>query len=341
MRAPEFWRHDGALARLLSPLGLGWQLAGAARRAATTPRRVGVPVICVGNLVAGGAGKTPVVLSLLELLTARGLTPVALTRGYGGSAAGPLLVDPARHDAALVGDEALLLARAATTWVARDRLDGAREAVEEGSDVIVMDDGFQNPGLAKDFSLLVVDSGYGFGNGRVMPAGPLREPAAAGLARADAVVLLGEETIGETEKNLIDRAGRPLLRARLVPRDPALAQSLRGQRVYAFAGIGRPAKFFDTLTALGAELAGRAAFADHQAYDAATLRRLEAAAAAAGARLVTTAKDAARLGPSLPDGVAVLDVDLQWEDKDALTRLLAPHLPPPAPEAATPMRPAP
>jgi tetraacyldisaccharide 4'-kinase len=337
MRAPDFWRHDGALARLLSPLAFAWQLAGSARRATTTPRRVGVPVLCVGNLVAGGAGKTPVVLALLELLAARGLRPAVLTRGYGGSSAGPLLVDASRHDAALVGDEALLLARAAPTWMARDRLDGAREAVEEGSDIIVMDDGFQNPGLSKDFSLLVIDSGYGLGNARVMPAGPLRETAAAGLARADAVVLIGETAIGETEKNLIDSSGLPLLRARFVPRDHNLAGALKGQRVYAFAGIGRPGKFFETLTALGAELAGHEAFADHKTYNAATLRRLEAAAAAAGARLVTTAKDAARLGPALPDGVAVLDVELQWEDKGALLHLLEPHLP--APEAAAPMTP--
>ena len=228
-----------------------------------------------------------------------------------------------------MGDEALLLARSAPTWVARDRLDGAREAIEEGAEVIVMDDGFQNPGLAKDFSLLVIDSAYGLGNSRVMPAGPLREVAATGLARADAVVLIGEKALGETEKNLIDRAGLPLLRAHLVPRDRALAEALKGQPVYAFAGIGRPEKFFATLTALGAELAGRDSFADHQAYDAATLRRLESAAAAAGARLVTTAKDAARLGPALPPGTAVLDVDLQWEDKGALLRLLEPHLPRP------------
>ncbi|MGF1593153.1 MAG: tetraacyldisaccharide 4'-kinase [Kiloniellaceae bacterium] len=324
MRAPEFWRHDGALARLLAPLGHAYHLAGVARRAVTRPWRAPVPVICVGNLVAGGAGKTPVVLSLLALLAERGLRPMALTRGYGGSAAGPLLVDLARHDAALVGDEALLLARAAPTWVARDRADGAKEAVEEGAGIIVMDDGFQNPGLAKDLSLLVVDAGYGLGNGCVIPAGPLRETAASGFARADAVVVVGEAAIGETEKNLIGReaAKLPLLRARLVPRDRAFADSLRGQRVFAFAGIGHPEKFFDSLRALDAELVGSEAFADHQAYDDSTLARLRAAAAAAGARLVTTAKDAVRLGPQVPDDLAVLDVELQWEDKEALLRLL-------------------
>jgi len=311
MRAPEFWDKDGATARLLAPLGLAYHLAGVIRRATTTPWRAAVPVICVGNLVAGGAGKTPVVLSLLALLKERGLRPAALTRGYGGSEAGPLLVRPGSHDAPAVGDEALLLAEVAPTWVARDRVAGAKAAVSAGAEVIVMDDGFQNPQLHKDLSLLVIDSAYGLGNGRVMPAGPLRETAASGLARADALAY-----IGETEKNLASEL--PSLRARLVPCDNNLA----GRRVFAFAGIGRPEKFFTTLRDLGAEVVGSEAFADHQTYDSATLERLREAAAAAKAQLVTTAKDAVRLGPEPPKDVAVLDVSLAWEDKDALLRLL-------------------
>jgi len=328
MRAPDFWQHDGALARLLTPLGVAWQLAGAARRAIARPWRAPVPVICVGNLVAGGAGKTPVVLALLALLTERGLKPAALTRGYGGNRAGPLPVDPGRHDAAMVGDEALLLAAAAPTWLARDRVDGAREAVDEGAEVLVMDDGFQNPRLKKDLSLLVIDAGYGLGNGRVMPAGPLRESPASGFARADAVVLIGDGPPGAITRQL--PAGLPVLRARLEPR----GRSLAGKRVYAFAGIGRPQKFFDSLRGLGAELAGCETFADHQPYEAATLERLAAAAAAAGAQLVTTAKDAARLGRAAPPGLAVLDVALVWEDNDALLRLLE-RLPLPPPRTPT------
>jgi tetraacyldisaccharide 4'-kinase len=316
MRAPDFWRHDGLPARLLAPFGFAWQLAGAARRAVTRPWRAPVPVICVGNLVAGGAGKTPVVLSLLALLQERGLKPAALTRGYGGSAAGPLLVDPQRHDAAKVGDEALLLAAAAPTWLARDRVDGALEAADEGAGILVMDDGFQNPRLAKDLSLLVIDAGYGFGNGRLIPAGPLRETPAAGFARADALVVIGEDLPSAVVQQL--PPGLPVLRTRLEPCDHGLA----GQRVYAFAGIGRPQKFFDTLVGLGAAVVGRETFADHHAYDATTMQRLTVAATAAGARLVTTAKDAARLGSAAPSGLAVLDVRLVWEDKDALLRLL-------------------
>jgi len=316
MRAPEFWHRDSALARLLTPLGLAYHLAGVLRRAATTPKQAPVPVICVGNLVAGGAGKTPVVLSLLSILQQQGLRPAALTRGYGGSAAGPLRVDPQKHDAAAVGDEALLLARQAPTWLARDRAAGAEAAAAAGARVVVLDDGFQNPRLHKDLSLLIIDAGYGLGNRRVIPAGPLRELAAGGLARADAVVVLGETTIGETEKNLI--GGLPLLRARLRPRGTELA----GQRVFAFAGIGRPEKFFATLEEAGAKVVGREAFADHAPYDEATLARLRATAEAARARLVTTAKDAARLSPAAD--IEVLDVDLAWEDKEALLRLLEP-----------------
>ena len=313
MRAPEFWRHDGPLARLLSPLGLCYHLAGVVRRAAVTPWRAPAPVICVGNLVAGGAGKTPVVLSLLAMLDRRGLNPAALTRGYGGTAAGPLRVDPERHDAAEVGDEALLLAAAAPTWLGRDRAAAAEAAVAEGADILVMDDGFQNPGLAKDLSLLVIDGAYGLGNRWVMPAGPLRETAASGLARADAVVVLGEG--GEAIATDL-----PVLRGRLAPRE----RSLAGQKVYAFAGIGRPEKFFQSLSDLGAELAGREAFADHRPYDAATLERLRRAAGGAGAKLVTTAKDAVRLGRPRPADIAVLEVDLAWQDEAALARLLAP-----------------
>ncbi|HEY9548383.1 MAG TPA: tetraacyldisaccharide 4'-kinase, partial [Kiloniellaceae bacterium] len=226
----------------------------------------------------------------------------------------PLLVDPQRHDAARVGDEALLLAAAAPTWVARDRADGAREAVDDGAEVVVMDDGFQHPGLKKDLSLLVIDAGYGLGNGRVMPAGPLRETPQRGFARADAAVVIADGTFAGKD---LPR-GLPVLRARLEPCDSSFA----GKRVYAFAGIGRPQKFLDSLRKLGAEVAGWEAFPDHHPYDAATLQRLAAAAVAAGAQLVTTAKDAARLGAAAPPGLGVLDVRLVWEDKDALLRLL-------------------
>ncbi|HZT52335.1 MAG TPA: tetraacyldisaccharide 4'-kinase [Stellaceae bacterium] len=313
--APEFWARDGIAAHLLQPLAWAYEAAGAARRALARPWRAPVPVICVGNLVAGGAGKTPVALSLAHRLAARALRPHLLSRGYGGRLPGPVRVDPATHDAAAVGDEPLLLARAAPTWIARDRAAGAQAAVAAGAGVIVMDDGFQNPALAKDLSLLVVDGDYGFGNRRVMPAGPLREPVAAALARADAAVLMGEDRCGMAAA----LAGLPLLRARLIPAAPA---ALDGP-VVAFAGIARPEKFFASVAAAGMRLVARHGFADHRAYRERELARLAAEAAALGARLVTTAKDAVRLPPAWRARVAVLEVEVLWQDEAPLDRLLA------------------
>lgn len=318
MRAPEFWAEDGALAALLAPLGAGYDLAGRLRRSFAHPVSVGIPVVCVGNLVAGGAGKTPVVLALVEAFAGRGRAVHCLTRGYGGRSPGPRRVDPAHDSATAVGDEALLLARAAPCWVARNRIAGARAAAEAGAQVVVMDDGFQNPTLAKDLSLIVVDGAYGFGNRRVMPAGPLRESAARGLARADAVVLLGSD-----ECNLAPRLGArlPLITARLEPRPGS--ERLAGRKVLAFAGIGRPQKFFETLAGLGAEVVGTRAFADHHPYHEAEIRELLARAESLGALPVTTEKDAARLAPEARQGIETLAVAVVWDDPAALGALLA------------------
>lgn len=315
MRTPAFWyRPAGPLAALLTPLGVLYGLAGALRGRWTTAQRAGVPVLCVGNLVAGGAGKTPVVLSLLQALQARGVAVHALTRGHGGAERGPLAVDPARHTAADVGDEALLLAAQAPTWVARDRAAGALAAVAAGARAIVMDDGFQNPGLAKDLSLLVVDGTAGFGNGRLIPAGPLREPVARGLARADAAVVMGEDRMGVTA----GVAPLLVLHARIETGESGLA----GRRVLAFAGIGRPQKFFATLRGLGAEIVETHPFADHHPYGAGEVRRLLTRAEALAAEPVTTAKDAVRLPTALRDRVRVLPVHAAWSDPAALDALL-------------------
>lgn len=318
MKTPAFWyRPPGLASTLLAPLGALYGLAGRRRLAGTVPHRVGVPVACVGNLVAGGAGKTPVGLALIAALQARGIAVHALTRGHGGREAGPLAVDPGRHGAADVGDEALLLAGAASCWVARDRLAGAECAVAAGAGAIVMDDGFQNPALHKDLALIVADGAVGFGNGRLVPAGPLRERVADGLARADALVILGEDRHGLAAL----AGGRPVLAARLEP-DPEAAARLAGRDVLAFAGIGRPEKFFATLEALGARVVGRVPFADHHPYRAAEIAALIDRAAALGAVPVTTAKDAVRLPPDLRAKVAVLPVSVRWADERALSTLL-------------------
>jgi len=313
---PEFWARPGPVSSLLQPLACAYALGAAARWRWTRPWRAPVPVICVGNLVAGGAGKTPVALSLAARLGTAGERVHILSRGYGGSRQGPVAVDPARHDASEVGDEPLLLAEAAPCWVARDRVAGARAAVAAGAGLLLLDDGLQNPRLAKSLSLLVVDGAYGFGNRRVLPAGPLRESLAAGLGRADAVVLMGEDRTGITPL----LSGKPVLRARLVPRD---AGAVAGKAFVAFAGIGRPEKFFATLEAAGGRLLARHGFADHHRYDAGELARLRTEAKAAGALLITTTKDRARLPTAEREGIAVLEVEVAWEDEAALDRLLA------------------
>lgn len=316
MRAPDFWGpsfRGSLLPTLLSPLGLAYALAGRWRWLRARPLRLSIPVICVGNLVAGGAGKTPVALDLAKRLVSQGCAVHLLTRGYGGSEPGPLQVDPSQHDAAAVGDEALLLAAIAPTWIGADRAASARAAVAAGAEVLVMDDGFQNSSLAKDLSLLVVDSAYGFGNGRLIPAGPLRETPARGLARADAVVIMGSDRLD------LDTAGRPVLRARLV----ASSAKLAGRRVLAFAGLGRPEKFFDSLRGLGAELVETRPFADHHAYRADEIEAILRAAEASDAIAVTTTKDAVRLPPALRDRVETLPVEVHWDRADQLDALLA------------------
>ncbi len=317
MRAPDFWRHDGPPARLLSPFGWAYDATGRLRRGLVRPWRAPVPVICVGNLVAGGAGKTPVALSLAALLIARGRRPHFLSRGHGGRLAGPVRVDPDLHGAGEVGDEALLLAAVAPSWVARDRAAGARAAVADGAEIIVMDDGMQNPGLAKDLSLMVIDGGYGFGNRRVMPAGPLRETLDDGLARADAAVLIGADETG-AEAALAGRL--PLLRARIEPLPTT--EPLGGKDVLAFAGIGRPEKFFATLREMGCRLISARGFPDHHVFRAEEVAALLEHAVAAGAVAVTTAKDAVRLPPEARALVRVLEIDIAWRDEDAIATLI-------------------
>jgi tetraacyldisaccharide 4'-kinase len=311
MRAPEFWLKDGPAARLLSPLGALYGLAGKLRRATVTPARLNIPVICVGNLTAGGTGKTPTALAIAALLAKAGKKPAFLTRGYGGRESGPLVVDPRRHDAESVGDEALLLTAAFPTIVAQDRPAGGALAVEQGADLLIMDDGFQNPALAKDFSLLVFDGGAGLGNGRLIPAGPLRESLAEGVARADLALIIGEDRTGLTRKLRL-----PVLTARLIP-DPTDIASLKDKRLFAFAGIGRPQKFFDSLTQSGLDLRGTAEFPDHHRFNPAELGDLRVKARAAGADLVTTAKDLVRLAAADRAGIQVLRVTLTPDDPAA------------------------
>lgn len=321
MRPPEFWQHDGAAGRLLAPLGAVYAAAGRWRRRHQRPVDPGVPVVCVGNVTAGGTGKTPAALALAALLAEAGRRVAFVSRGHGGRERGPLGVDPARHDAAAVGDEPLLLAARAPTWIARDRAAGARAAVAAGADAIVLDDGHQNGRLVKRLSLLVVDAGYGIGNGRVHPAGPLREPWHEGLARADALLLV-DPADGEPAAPLPPLpADLPVLQARLEPLPDAMA--LAGQRVLAFAGIGRPAKFFATLSGLGAEVAAAHAFADHHRFAPEQVMALVEEAHALGALPVTTEKDHVRLPAEARAMVRPVRVELVFRTPDRVADLLA------------------
>ncbi|OYX11423.1 MAG: tetraacyldisaccharide 4'-kinase [Rhizobiales bacterium 32-66-8] len=320
-RAPSFWSAPGHFAAtLLSPLGA---LVGAVTLHRMTKAGGAVPavVICIGNPTVGGAGKTPTARALLKVLIARGARPFALLRGHGGREAGPLRVDPARHDAAAVGDEALLLAEVAPTIVARDRRAGAQLAVSSGASHIVMDDGFQNPSLLKDASLLVVDGSAGIGNGRVLPAGPLRAPLLPQVARADAVLVIGTGAAGAAVARAV--AGTcPVLHGRIAPEDTRLA----GARVLAFAGIGRPEKFFTSLREIGARVEIARAFPDHHPYAASEIAALLAQADASGVQAVTTTKDFARLtGPAfqaLRPRIATLPVSLALDAPETFAALI-------------------
>lgn len=328
MRAPAFWQEGRAglatglsarlLAMLLAPIG---RLYGAitAWRMGRPVERAALPVICIGNFTVGGTGKTPAALAIAALLEEIGERPAFLTRGHGGRLRGPVQVDPQQHGHADIGDEPLLLARGAPVIVSGDRPAGANEAGQIGASVIVMDDGFQNPSLAKDLSLILVDGAVGVMNGLCLPAGPLRAPLERQWEHADALIVMGEGAPGEALAEQARARDLPVFRARLEPDAQAVA-ALRERRCLAFAGIGRPQKFFDTLAEARIDIADSVAFPDHHPYRAQDITRLQERAAQDGLKLVTTEKDAVRL-PELDD-LAVLPVTARFDDAPALLALL-------------------
>jgi tetraacyldisaccharide 4'-kinase len=317
VQAPEFWQTDGVLARLLDPIGRLYGLAGTLRQRWVMPTRASLPVICVGNLTVGGAGKTPTAIAMAEHLQEWAGRPHFLTRGYGGREQGPLRVDVETHGALDVGDEPLLLARTAPTWVSADRTRSAALAAEAGATHLIMDDGLQNPYLAKDLSILVVDGAVGFGNQRLLPAGPLRESIGQAASRIDAAIVIGEDRTGIGEQLPADVMR---LSAALRPTDDA--KRFRDQRVLAFAGIGRPDKFFKTLEEVGAVLVDTRSFPDHHPYRALEIDAILERARQFDAALVTTAKDHVRLPENLKNSVEKLAIRIEFSEPDRLKKLL-------------------
>ena len=328
MKAPHFWsagldprsREAAPLTRiLLTPLAALYTMGIRRKLANAKPAAVPVPIICVGNLTVGGVGKTPVVDAIRRMASEAGLRAASLSRGYGGSLSGPLRVDPASHAAAEVGDEPLMLAASGEAWIGRDRAEAARAMAADGVRLIVMDDGHQNPSVAKDLSLIVIDAAAPFGNGFVLPKGPLREPVADGLARAQGVVLMGEGK----ELTAVQKSRLPVLRAAIAP-----SGAVPEGPLVAFAGIGRPVKFFDGLKAAGADLREGVPYGDHHVFTAGDLRFLHDLAASHGARLITTTKDHVRLPADERQRILAFPVEARFEDEAALRALLAPVLHP-------------
>lgn len=315
IKTPAFWYQDpGIISGLLSPVAYLYSTAGRLRQALSRTVKLSRPVICVGNLVAGGAGKTPVTLAIAQTLCNRNYQPHIISRGYGAQVNTPIHVDTRLHTFDIVGDEPLLLANAAPTWVCKDRNAACEQAIQAGASHLIFDDGFQNPTIQKDLSLLVVDGLQGFGNFNVLPAGPLREFPEEGIKRADAVILIGQDLHHIQE--FADRHKRPFLQAEIKPID------MRPRRVVSFAGLGFPVKFFNTLEQHGYQVVEQISFPDHHPYRVDEIEKLIERAETLQADLITTAKDMLRIAPQYHKHIDMLKIKLQFRNEALLEQLL-------------------
>ena len=314
MKTPAFWTSKNTLSNLLLPLSVLYEIGTTLYRVFIKPVTLPIPVICIGNLTAGGSGKTPVALHIGQLLKDRGIQAFFLSRGYGGTIKDPVLVDPEKHTARDVGDEPLLLAGLLPTVVAKGRLSGARFALQKGAQAIIMDDGFQNPSITKTLSLLVIDGRVGFGNKRLLPAGPLREDPESGLKRAHAVVVLNRTTIVPALPPYT-----PVLNGKTHPKDPT---ALKGKKLFAFCGIAYPQKFFDMLTSAGAQVIDKESFPDHYLYRESDIKKLIDRAHKKQAILVTTSKDSVRVPPALKPWVSTIEMTIDFDNAALLDSIL-------------------
>lgn len=312
MKTPTFWNKPGIISTLLLPIGWIYALLTRIRIMLVRPKKVNIPVICIGNLTAGGTGKTPVSISLAEMLQAQKLNPYFISRGYGGSLKG-VLVDNSKHQPKDVGDEPLLLSKQAPVVVNSDRIAGAQLAQENGADILIMDDGFQNPYLYKDISFIVVDGALGFGNRRPIPSGPLRESLTGGLKRADAIIIIGEDK--QKRGKFIDK---PIFRGTMEPS----IKTLKGEKIIAFAGIGRPSKFYYSLIALEAILIKTIDFPDHHTYTVDELEQIIQEAKTLKASIYTTSKDFVKIPTSLQKHFQVLEITIKWENPKSLMQFI-------------------
>lgn len=308
MKTPKYWQSNSLLSKLLTPLGKLYGLLTQLRLKIKKSPHVTIPVICIGNITAGGTGKTPVSLSIARLLINSMYHPFFLSRGYGGKLRN-VIVSHKKHSAKDVGDEPLLLAKRAPVVVNADRYKGACLAIQQGADILIMDDGFQNPSLHKDLSFLVFDGGYGIGNGKIIPAGPLRETFADGIKRADALIILGKD-----KHHLAERSQLPVFFAHTEPAQTAIS----GSKILAFAGIGHPQKFYHTLMSMGFEIAETIDFPDHHFYTPKELDMIIAKARSLNAEIYTTSKDYVKIPSLYHKEINVLEISVVWDEPEKL-----------------------